>query len=290
MGLGVTPSAWSTTVPVLQIGGGGAFLAGYGSLSWVALGANAYYSGTNWIYKTSSNLASYYIQTAGEHRWNTAPSGTAGTNITFTQAMTLAAGGNLLVNATATVGSGTLAETLNITGISTSTSYITRFINPTSTSGNAFGSLITYSGVSPNGISNAFLAGQDSTTNRFYFASNGGLYNYSANNSNLSDQREKKNINIAGSYLDKICAIPVKTFLFNDQTDEDLNLGVIAQDVQAVAPELVMESNWAKEGDNPKMRLSIYQTDLQYALMKCIQEQQALITQLQADVAALKGA
>jgi hypothetical protein len=38
------------------------------------------------------------------------------------------------------------------------------------------------------------------------------------------------------------------------------------------------------------MRLGIYQTDLQYALMKCIQEQQALITQLQADVAALKGA
>jgi hypothetical protein len=38
------------------------------------------------------------------------------------------------------------------------------------------------------------------------------------------------------------------------------------------------------------MRLSIYQTDLQYALMKCIQEQQAIIEQLKADVAALKGA
>jgi hypothetical protein len=29
---------------------------------------------------------------------------------------------------------------------------------------------------------------------------------------------------------------------------------------------------------------------LQYALMKCIQEQQAIIEQLKADVAALKGA
>jgi 2-polyprenyl-6-methoxyphenol hydroxylase-like FAD-dependent oxidoreductase len=66
-------------------------------------------------------------------------------------------------------------------------------------------------------------------------------------------------------------------------------LGVVAQDVQAVAPELVMESNWAGKDEEPKMRLSIYQTDLQYALMKCIQEQQALITQLQADVATLKG-
>ena len=34
---------------------------------------------------------------------------------------------------------------------------------------------------------------------------------------------------------------------------------------------------------------AIYQTDLQYALMKCIQEQQTIIQQLQADVAALKG-
>jgi 2-polyprenyl-6-methoxyphenol hydroxylase-like FAD-dependent oxidoreductase len=51
-----------------------------------------------------------------------------------------------------------------------------------------------------------------------------------------------------------------------------------------------MESNWAKEGDEPKMRLSIYQTDLQYALMKCIQEQQALITQLAARITALESA
>ena len=62
--------------------------------------------------------------------------------------------------------------------------------------------------------------------------------------------------------------------MFNDQTDRDLNLGVIAQDVQAVAPELVTESNWGTE-ENPKMRLSIYQTDLQYALMKALQELKA---------------
>ena len=72
------------------------------------------------------------------------------------------------------------------------------------------------------------------------------------------------------------------------EDDPGLTLGVVAQDVQAVAPELVMESNWGTE-DEPKQRLSIYQTDLQYALMKCIQEQQAMIETLKADVAALKG-
>jgi 2-polyprenyl-6-methoxyphenol hydroxylase-like FAD-dependent oxidoreductase len=119
------------------------------------------------------------------------------------------------------------------------------------------------------------------------------LQNYQSNDSNLSDRREKTNFAPAKSYLDVICAIPVQTFNYIDQNMEDdggLTLGVVAQDVQAVAPELVMESNWASKDDEPKMRLSIYQTDLQYALMKCIQEQQSLITQLTARITALEGA
>ena len=106
--------------------------------------------------------------------------------------------------------------------------------------------------------------------------SNGGIANYSANDVNLSDRREKTNLAPAKSYLDTICAIPVQTFNYIDQSEDDpgLTLGVVAQDVQAVAPELVMESNWGTE-DNPKMRLCIYQTDLQYALMKALQELKA---------------
>jgi hypothetical protein len=148
-----------------------------------------------------------------------------------------------------------------------------------------YGNVISFTGASPNNGTNYFLLCADSTTNRALIYSNGGLANYSANNSNLSDRREKTNFAPATSYLDKICAIPVQTFNYIDQNLEEdggLTLGVVAQDVQAVAPELVMESNWAKQGDEPKMRLSIYQTDLQYALMKCIQEQQAIIESLKA--------
>jgi hypothetical protein len=122
--------------------------------------------------------------------------------------------------------------------------------------------------------------------------SNGGIANFSANNANLSDRREKTNFAPAKSYLDVICAIPVQTFNYIDQNMEEdggLTLGVVAQDVEAVAPELVSESNWGTE-EAPKMRLSIYQTDLQYALMKCIQEQQALITALTTRITALEGA
>ena len=150
-----------------------------------------------------------------------------------------------------------------------------------------FGLIVQYNS-NLNGTSNEFLLCQENNsgggTSRMVVRSNGGIANYSANNVNLSDRREKTNFASATSYLDKICAIPVQTFNYIDQNleqDGGLTLGVVAQDVQAVAPELVTESNWGTE-ENPRMRLSIYQTDLQYALMKCIQEQQAIIEQLKA--------
>jgi hypothetical protein len=166
------------------------------------------------------------------------------------------------------------------------------FINSNSTAANCYGSQVKYTAASPNGTGNEFFAAVDSSVTRMTLRSNGGIANYSGNNVNLSDQREKTNIELAGSYLDKVCAIPVKTFNYIDQNMEEdggLTLGVIAQDVQAVAPELVSESNWGTE-EEPKQRLSIYQTDLQYALMKCIQEQQTIINDLKARITALEGA
>jgi hypothetical protein len=166
------------------------------------------------------------------------------------------------------------------------------FLRSTATS-NPYGATISWNSASPNDTTRYFLRCDDSTAQRFTARSNGGLANYSANDVNLSDRREKTNFAPAKSYLDVICAIPVQTFNYIDQNMEEdggLTLGVVAQDVQAVAPELVMESNWASKDDEPKMRLSIYQTDLQYALMKCIQEQQALITTLTARITALESA
>ena len=138
------------------------------------------------------------------------------------------------------------------------------------------GVAVNYSAVAPNGTGNVFLLCSDSSATRAEIRSNGGIANYSANNVNLSDRREKTNFAPAKSYLDTICAIPVQTFNYIDQSEDDpgLTLGVVAQDVQAVAPELVMESNWGTK-DDPKMRLSVYQTDLQYALMKALQELKA---------------
>jgi len=199
-------------------------------------------------------------------------------NILFRTATTerarIDSSGNLLVGTTSQFASATSRLAVG----HSAADFVTTMQNANAS---PFGMYIKYSISAPNGTSNEYIYCHDNTL-RFSVMSNGGISNYSANNSNLSDEREKKNIELAPSYLNKICQIPVKTFLYIDQTDTDLNLGVIAQDVEAICPELIMESNWASKNDEPKIRKSIYQTDLQYALMKCIQEQQALITQLTA--------
>jgi hypothetical protein len=159
--------------------------------------------------------------------------------------------------------------------------HIVRYSN-SGASGTIYGPISRFTAQAPNNTSSEFFSCLDTSVFRMIVRSNGGIANYSANDVNLSDAREKTNVELAGTYLDKICSIPVKTFNYIDQNraeDDGLTLGVIAQDVQAVAPELVMESNWGTEED-PKMRLSIYQTDLQYALMKAIQELKAEVDSL----------
>jgi hypothetical protein len=94
LGLGVTPSAWNTVTPVFQINK--AALYGYGNE--VSLSANYLFSsGDKYI---ASDFATRYNQASGQHRFYTAPSGTAGNAITFTQAMTLNASGNLGIGTT----------------------------------------------------------------------------------------------------------------------------------------------------------------------------------------------
>jgi hypothetical protein len=98
LGLGVTPSAWSTNFTAIELkyASGGSVFAGL----YPIIAANAYRDATDWKYGTTA-AASYYSQVIGQHRWYNAPSGTAGNAITFTQAMTLDASGNLLIAKTA---------------------------------------------------------------------------------------------------------------------------------------------------------------------------------------------
>jgi hypothetical protein len=283
VGIGLTPSAWDSTVrPVLSVKAStGSFSFGASGVDNARFLSNAYFSGG--FKRVAAGYASQYEQNAGTHIWYTADTSTADSAVTFAERMRIDSSGNLLVGTTSAVD----AEKFNVTS-AVASKFTSRIYN---TSATPLGVAVLYTGASPNGTENAFLYCQDSTTLRMELRSNGGIANYSGNDVNLSDAREKTNVELAGSYINKICAIPVKTFNYIDQnreTDDGLTLGVIAQDVETVAPELVMESNWGTK-DDPKMRLSIYQTDLQYALMKCIQELKAELDTVKAELATLKG-
>jgi hypothetical protein len=104
LGLGVTPSAWNTDYRVYQLAGGGS-LSNNGGSTFLALSQNAFVNSSSQNTYIATAAATRYRQSAGTHLWDIAASGTAGDAITFTQAMTLDASGNLLVGATSTVGS-----------------------------------------------------------------------------------------------------------------------------------------------------------------------------------------
>jgi hypothetical protein len=99
LGLGVTPSAWASGYTVLQVLNLSLF--GTSGLD-LNLASNTYYDGTSYKY-IGNGFATMYNQFQGKHYWSTAGTSTAGNAISFTQAMTLHASGNLSVGNTSDV-------------------------------------------------------------------------------------------------------------------------------------------------------------------------------------------
>lgn len=91
VGIGITPSAWGSSSAIQMTGGQ--------SYSRYGIANNVYYDGASYRY-ISTATATLYGNNSGSHLWFTAPSGTAGNAVTFTQAMTLDASGNLGIGTT----------------------------------------------------------------------------------------------------------------------------------------------------------------------------------------------
>jgi hypothetical protein len=103
LGLGVTPSAWFSDRKVMQLGSGASVNGSAATSSFVEFGANFYQNASSSDVYIASSTASKYRQLSGVHSWYTAPSGTAGNTISWTQAMTLDASGNLGIGNTSPV-------------------------------------------------------------------------------------------------------------------------------------------------------------------------------------------
>jgi hypothetical protein len=96
VGIGVTPSAWYNLAAYVALQVGNASLFGRNSAnSELYLSSNVFDNSSGAATYITTDFASRYIQNDGTHTWLTAPSGTAGTAVTFTPRMTILQGGNV---------------------------------------------------------------------------------------------------------------------------------------------------------------------------------------------------
>jgi hypothetical protein len=172
-GLGVVPSAWNSGYKAMQLLTG----ALYGTSSRdTNLGANVFVNAGGGYAYIQSSFATNYTQFNGVHSWYTAPSGTAGDAISFTQAMTLDASGNLLVGKTSTAfgTEGFVYEAGAAVEVTTDSNRVMR-LNRTTNDGNILefnkdGTTVGSIGVDDG--DNLYIGGSAASHSGLYFGTN----------------------------------------------------------------------------------------------------------------------
>jgi hypothetical protein len=289
LGLGVTPSAWGL-MKALQVTGGPA-LAGLDNNTY--LGANWYFDGANSKY-IATDFATLYTQSDGAHKWERAASGTAGNTISFTTAMTLDASSNLTVG-TASAGSiymmnytaSTIGTRLGANPSDQTFTLNTRNGVAGSTSGTEIARLCWGYG----GTDSAYISAErngGTGANRINVVCNmsAGVFLAAGGTSwgSLSDERQKTNLEPIVDASNKLNTLRTVTGRYITDEETVSRAFLIAQDVQKVLPEAV-DAQEDEEGT-----LGLRYTDLIPLLIAGFKEQQAMIDELKAKVAALEAA
>jgi hypothetical protein len=272
LGIGVTPSAWGTAASskAMQIGTSLSMLSFGASGQGAHFGGNTYWDGTNWKYLNSTGACRYEFDNAGpSHKWYTAPSGTAGNNVTFTQAMTLNASGNLSV--ASNVASGFSGE----------------FVNGSATA--PAGLRIYYSGVG-SGSGGSFIYAHDTGALRFNVAGNGNVTNVNNSYGAISDIKLKENIIDTSPKLDKLLQVKIRNYNLKTEPDQK-QIGVIAQELETVFPSLIEET---EDKDKDNNDLGTTTKAVKYSvfvpiLIKAIQELKAIVDTQAEQIKALQG-
>ena len=170
---------------------------------------------------------------------------------------------------------------------------------------NPYGIYLRFQNATPNNTTNYFLYCSDGTVQRVTLRSNGGIANYQSNNVNLCDEREKKNIETLDSTWGCLKNWELKKFHYNEDADtDDKRYGVIAQQVAPHCPEVI--TDWVKQKAEDAVldedgnvvtpaveevtRMGVKEQQMMWMAIKALQEAQARIETLEAEVAALKGA
>jgi len=120
---------------------------------------------------------------------------------------------------------------------------------------------------------------------KFYVNTDGGISNFSANNVNLSDEREKKNIEALPSQWDCLKHWDLKQFHYNADDDAlPKKYGVIAQEIEAHCPEVIDVFNV----DEDTERKGVKEQQMMWMAIKALQEAMDRIETLETRIAALE--
>ena len=272
LGLGVTPSAWSSSSKAFQFGANGtAILENFNGLT-NTFGFNTYRSvSSGYVYTTTGNAAALFgTSYTGGFGWSIAPSGFAGNAITFTQAMTLDTSGNL--SNTGNISSGIYIKAA------------------------------TYLWAAGTGAAGGVYLGAGSANGCISQASQGTgtvtTYIGNAQITTVSDSRLKENVvDTTIKAVDTLNKLRVVDHTWNDPSDQCKNnrnsrgtwVGLIAQEAQPIIPWLVNKPTEDVDKDgNPQY----WHMDYGYSvplLIKAIQELSAQVTTLQTQVTALQA-
>ncbi len=169
-------------------------------------------------------------------------------------------------------------------------------------------------GGAPNNTQSNFWTCNDTVGQKASLQSNGGFYNYQSNNSNLCDEREKKNIEVLGSTWNSVKSWDLKKFHYNEDADsDDKRLGVIAQEIETTNPELITAHTrvqakdavlWTEEDDLPEgvsigdiktaaqdavVRKGVKEQQMYIMAIKALQEAMTEIESLKARIETLEG-
>ena len=137
-----------------------------------------------------------------------------------------------------------------------------------------------------------YISDASSGAQRFRITGTGAAF-HTGTTAVTSDERKKKNIVDMPSQWDEFKQIRWRNFEWKDGVIEGTRFGVIAQEVQAINPDLVIVDPLTKEEveegiEDPKM-LSIAYEMLHTKGLKALQEAMERIETLEAEVKALKG-
>ena len=276
VGIGTTPSAWGSGRPAIEYNTTVSAYIANNNTGSMSIQNNSYYNGSVSVAKVTG-AGSAYIQYQGGHYWYSMASVSAGATQTLSQNMTLDASGKLLVGTT-TAFSGN--------GMSITSSQNTIWTNCTAAAQNA---MVAQNSANSTGTAASLIAFNVGTAGG---GTTVGSISYNGTTTVLnptSDVRLKENIVDAGSALEKINSVRIRSFNWKSN-NHFTDFGVIAQELVEVAPECVKiggdEINEDGELQDPWCAQPYV---LVPAMIKAIQELSAQVTTLQTQVTALKG-